>query len=230
MNVIRIKSLLVLAGVIWFSLGTIGYAAEDCGSEPYGIERNGEITTFEKVPQRKAASLLLVDGPLNGAPPEVRNLRRGSYFHWVGAFINDGLSTWTIVDLDDQELVHVSTRIWDKSASFSKPFDVKEPASDRSNQTVRTWIARDGSRYDRQVITRIKLTEVDLIRFVCHANAEWRSTAKLLPIRSSDTLQSGMYLRWWSPENAVVQEKSIIDQAQMKELINQFAAEKRLSK
>jgi hypothetical protein len=110
------------------------------------------------------------DHPL-GTPPEISRIQKGLVANFVGLFINDGMESWTAVDLDRMEVVSVARRIYDKRAALSRPFgDPVFPAYDRTT-IVRKW--SDGHRTEMEVVSRAPIQPAAAEAFVCVANAVW---------------------------------------------------------
>jgi hypothetical protein len=107
-----------------------------------------------------------------GDPPEISRIQRGVVSNFVGLFINDGLVHWDGVDLDRMEMVSVARRIYDKRASFSRPFGDPEFLDFDKSTIVRTW--SDDQRIEMEVVSRSSLTPQQIQAFVCVANAVWR--------------------------------------------------------
>ena len=76
---------------------------------------------YQSIPSAPAERIILQTNRLQ-TPPEIAAIERGYTHHWVGGFINDGLVTWSGIDLDRRISINVQRRIWDARAQLSRRF------------------------------------------------------------------------------------------------------------
>lgn len=220
---------LLSTGVFYIFFHGYVHAAIECGGEPHGIERAGFIRTFSQVGNRVSSDFSHVVGPFEFYPNEVRNLRQGGYTRWHGGYNSDGVYKWEVVDLDVQELIVISGQIWDKRASYTRPFDINQPLDVTKGTVIRRWASSDGQRYERQIVSRFKLSDMNVQKYVCLVNDLWRSTIPLSPAAPFD---KSIFIRWWNDEERTLHEKlvDLKEANSLLQLIGQFNAESQSNK
>lgn len=141
-----------------------------------------------------------------GTPPEIQRIERGYVTSWVGGFINDGLMSWSGIDLDRREAISVIRRIYDTRAKLSRPFG--EPVFDEWDHVsiARTWST--DQRTETEVVKRRSLEPNELTAFVCIANGAWgvrqKSALDLMETIPTDTLANNATLQDRTEENGAV--------------------------
>jgi TonB family protein len=127
-------------------------------------------------------------------PPEIARIKRGYISSFVGAFINDGLASWSGIDLDRMEVISVQRRIYDRRATLTKPFDEPTFQTWDNRSFERKWSSKD--RTEMEAVLIGDLEGPDANAFVCIANKIWErdepSTDEIPS--SSDTLSSSSIL------------------------------------
>jgi hypothetical protein len=125
---------------------------------------------FQPLPQSRAERIIIQSNRLP-TPPEIAAIERGYTYHWVGGFINDGLATWTGIDLDRRLFINVQRRVWDARAQMSRRFsDPVFPDYDTTS-FARKW-ATD-QRVETEVVQIRIFYPDEMSAFVCVANGAW---------------------------------------------------------
>jgi len=201
------------------SLPPLGANELQCFGAPYGVEKRDyanrqqiaraplsrpEATNLNNLPFPSPRILVLSTNlPI---PPEIQRIERGYITAWAGGFINDGLMSWSGIDLDRREVISVQRRIYDKRATLSRPFS--EPVfNDWDHVSIaRTWST--DQRTETEVVTRRSLRLEELNAFVCIANGVWgvqqKSARELMQMMPTDTLASNATLLDRTEENGAV--------------------------
>jgi hypothetical protein len=114
-------------------------------------------------------------------PPEIARVQRGLVSHFIGLFMNDGLESWSAIDLDRNTLVSVQRRVYDVRAKRSHPFaDPKFP----TERHLGHGFARKFSSPDRtelEVVSTVRIDPPAMQAFICVANASWAAAAAKVP-------------------------------------------------
>ena len=114
-------------------------------------------------------------------PPEIARVQRGLVRHFIGEFTNDGLESWSAIDLDRNTLISVQRRIYDVRARLSHPFsDPKFPA-DRQIGHIFARKFSSTARTELEVVSTVRIDPPAMQTFICVANASWAAPAAKLP-------------------------------------------------
>lgn len=157
----------------------------------YGVPFHGRVA--DPVAQPGSIDSAAVTGPFDSPPSEIRAIRRGAYYEFIGAFINDGNSSWTGIDLDRHEVIVVYRRTWDRRASMSRNFEFPDNRQPDRDSMVRVWTAEDGGRKEMEIVRRSRLDFDEEGAFVCAANIEWNAKREGYS-RTTDTLSRSLNL------------------------------------
>jgi hypothetical protein len=130
------------------------------------------------------------DKQLPSLPPELLHVQRGATQSWVGGFINDGLSSFTAIDLDRNVAISISRRTRALRPGDSAPL-AKWPAPSFARYDTTSFVrSYSGERMEEmEVVTTAELEYGQREAFVCIANALWNATPDPNPVMPTDTLQ-----------------------------------------
>jgi hypothetical protein len=152
-----------------------------------------------------------VTGPFRTPPLEMATIQRGAFTEFIGGYINDGLASWTGVDLDSREIVSIRRTVWDKRSAMSRHFEFPPPGKYPAETVVRKWTSEDGNRKELEIVQRSPLRPEEIQAFVCMANIEWAQSRQ--PARmATDTLSSRLTLISVGPKAAASPVVKDIDQ------------------
>lgn len=114
-------------------------------------------------------------------PPEITRVQRGLVSHFIGEFTNDGLESWSAIDLDRNTLISVQRRIYDVRARRSHPFsDPKLPAERHAGHIFARKFSSTG-RTELEVVSTVRVDPQAMQAFICVANASWAAPAAKMP-------------------------------------------------
>lgn len=150
------------------------------------------VTYEGKVVPKVVVDSAAVTGPFRSPPLEIATIQRGASTEFIGGHINDGLASWTGLDLDSREIIVITRTVWDKRAATSRPFEF--PAPDKyppeTETVVRKWTSEDGNRKELEIVRRSPLRAEEIQAFVCLANIEWAHPRRPAVMMPTDTLSS----------------------------------------
>ena len=110
-------------------------------------------------------------------PPEIARVQRGLVRHFIGEFTNDGLESWSAIDLDRNTLISVQRRVYDARARLSRPFaDPKFPAERHVGHSFARKFSST-ARTELEVVSTVRVDPPALQAFICVANASWAAAA-----------------------------------------------------
>ncbi|WP_411879505.1 hypothetical protein [Polaromonas sp. YR568] len=178
-------------------------AQEDsCYGNPFG---KGAVDAMRVTYEGKISPKVIVDsaavtGPFRSPPLEIATIQRGASTEFIGGHINDGLASWTGLDLDSREIVSVTRTVWDKRAAMSRPFEFPAAGKYPPETVVRKWTSEDGNRKELEIVQRSPLRAEEIQAFVCLANIEWAQPRRPPRMRPTDTLSSRFTLISMGPK------------------------------
>jgi hypothetical protein len=190
-------------------------AQEDsCYGNPFG---KGAVDAMRVPYEGKISPKVIVDsaavtGPFRSPPLEIATIQRGASTEFIGGHINDGLASWTGLDLDSREIVSVTRTVWDKRAAMSRPFEFPAPGKYPAETVVRKWTSEDGNRKELEIVQRSPLQTEEIQAFVCLANIEWAQPRRPPGMGPTDTLSSRFTLISMGPKVAASPAVKDIDQ------------------
>ena len=152
------------------------------------------VTYDGKVSPKVIVDSAAVSGPFRSPPLEIATIQRGASTEFIGGFINDGMASWTGVDLDGREIIRITRTVWDKRASLTRPFEFPSPDKYPAETVVRKWTSEDGNRKELEIVQRSPLRAEEIQAFVCLANIEWAQPRHPPGMRPTDTLSSSLTL------------------------------------
>lgn len=155
-----------------------------CYGTPYAEQKTGfdgkssifgrtadNVPKSQPAPPRAPVERIILQTNRLQTPPEIAAIERGYTHHWVGGFINDGLATWSGIDLDRRLSINVQRRVWDARAQLSRRFmDPVFTEYDRYS-FARKWASE--TRVETEVVQIKSLDQNDITVFVCVANGAW---------------------------------------------------------
>jgi hypothetical protein len=165
-----------------------------CSHHPYGEVKNGIVdksvsaADTELAPTAAGANvadagkILIQTRPLDALPPEITRIQRGLVKRFVGKFVNDGLLTWSGVDLDRRVAIAIERRVFDRRAHQPRPVPDPQFSRQREATFARKW-SGDG-RIEVEVVSIFPISSVEARAFVCAANPEWAAKG---PLPEQDT-------------------------------------------
>jgi hypothetical protein len=171
-----------------------------CSHHPYGEVKNGTVSksviatdaesaaTGAGADVSDAGKILLQNRPLDALPPEIARIQKGMVKRFVGRFVNDGLLTWSGVDLDRRVAIAIERRVFDRRAH--RPRQVSDPQFSRQRGATfaRKW--SEAGRTEVEVVSIFPISPVEAQAFVCAANPPWASKAAL-PDQDPDEMADG---------------------------------------
>jgi hypothetical protein len=175
---------------------------DSCYGDAFG---NGAVGASRVGYEGKISPKVIVDsaavaGPFRSRPLEIATIQRGAFTEFIGGFINDGLASWTGLDLDGREIIYITRKVWDKRASLSQPFEFPAPDKYPAETVVRKWTSEDGNRKELEVVQRSRLRAEEIQAFVCLANVEWAQPRRPPGMGPTDTLSSSFTLISMGPK------------------------------
>ena len=196
-------SALVLAGVMnsvtWGAQPVVAEASarsnaqrqyQSCFDQDYAQEKRAAVLAIDRTNSAasrdrsdtdgKDGMILQQDMPLR-EPPEIARVQRGFVDHFVGAFINDGLESWSAIDLDRNSVISIRRRIYDVRASRSHPFSDPTFAAERHMGHSFARKFSNDRRTELEVISTVRADPAGLQAFICLANAAWAAPASEKP-------------------------------------------------
>ncbi|WP_146208776.1 hypothetical protein [Azospirillum sp. TSO22-1] len=136
----------------------------------------------KEVDNQRWGSLVISLKPL-GFPVEISRIRRGFVGVRQGMSVNDGLSSWSGVDLDRKEVVFINRYTYAPQAAFSRPFGdpvlPSEQPEIHAGKRIYTRKWFDGDRVEMEIIQRALLSNGEIKAFICLAN----SALERVPLR-----------------------------------------------
>ncbi|MDB6045601.1 MAG: hypothetical protein JWM63_4152 [Gammaproteobacteria bacterium] len=171
-----------------------------CSHHPYGEVKNGTVSksaiatdaesaaTAAGADVSDAGKILLQNRPLDPLPPEIARIQTGMVKRFVGKFVNDGLLTWSGVDLDRRVAIAIERRVFDRGAH--RPRQVSDPqfSRQRGSTFARKW--SEAGRTEVEVVSIFPISPVEAQAFVCAANPAWASKGAL-PDEDPDEMADG---------------------------------------
>ena len=155
------------------------YGAEK--KDPVAMARSGAAGLADKDDSDSQDGLILEEPAPLPQPPEITRVQRGLVSHFIGLFINDGLESWSAIDLDRNTLVSVQRRVYAARARRSHPFaDPRFPTERHLGHSF----ARKFSSPDRtelEVVSTVGIDPPAMQAFVCVANASWAAATAKVP-------------------------------------------------
>jgi hypothetical protein len=161
-----------------------------CVDQGYASEkRNGVVADAIKTPtpavdssdiDAKDGLILQQTTPLS-EPSEIAHVQRGLVQHFEGTFINDGLESWSAIDLDRNILISVRRRIYDVRARRTHPF--ADPAFPAERHVGHSFARKFSSaqRTELEVVAAVSIDAPAIEAFICVANANWAAAAAQPP-------------------------------------------------
>jgi hypothetical protein len=167
-----------------------------CYGSPYAVAKNASyvatvlpaldnpLATPPSIaaPQASKNRIRIQTNPLDNPPMEISQIRRGFVGSYVGAFINDGLSSWLGIDLERMQAISIERHIHDKNGRAGP-----EPTFNwRDEQSFeRKWIDKSTGRVEVETVLLKQLDTDEANAFVCIANKIW----ELNPVRDYELTQ-----------------------------------------
>jgi hypothetical protein len=171
-----------------------------CSHHPYAEVKNGIVDKSALAADAESAApaaganvsdagkILLQPRPLDALPPEIARIQKGMVKRFVGKFVNDGLLTWSGVDLDRRVAIAIERRVFDRRAH--RPRQVSDPqfSRQRGSTFARKW--SEAGRTEVEVVSIFPISSVEAQAFVCAANPPWAAKGAL-PARDADEMAEG---------------------------------------
>jgi hypothetical protein len=116
------------------------------------------------------------DKQLASLPPELSRIRRGALEWWLGAFINDGLSGYSGIDLDRKLAVNIERRT--RAARAAAPLAIAALSFAEYDPTTFARAFSSEQFEQMEVVSTRRLDDAQLAAFVCIANEVWKIAPK----------------------------------------------------
>jgi hypothetical protein len=152
-----------------------------CFNQGYAMNKSGDAASEAVVGDDAAAGddLPQNDGKILQRaqplmpPPEIKRIRRGYVSHFVGEFRNNGMESWTAVDLDRGIAVSVQRRVHDKRVEQSRAAaEPKFGVHGAFGHSFARKFVGDG-RSEVETVATERMDKLTLEAFTCVANAAW---------------------------------------------------------
>jgi hypothetical protein len=151
------------------------YATSKSNDSASEVGAIADAASGDDLPQNDGRTLQRAQ-PL-GLPPEISRVQRGYVSHFTGSLRNNGLESWTAVDLDRGMVVSVQRRVYDQRVKQSRA--VSDPKFNMHGASGRSFARRyvgDG-RTEVEAVATEALDKLTIEAFTCVANAAWAAPA-----------------------------------------------------